>query len=79
MSFEKHMLLIAEEVGIENAYFYEGSMVFSADDVTIDMIDNFVEYAENALVNTEVVMNYVGDEVIVDFKLRYSSVPVENS
>lgn len=79
MSFEKHMLLIAEEVGIENAYFYEGSMVFSADDVTIDMIDNFVEYAENALVNTEVVMNYVGDEVIVDFKLRYSSVSVENS
>lgn len=79
MSFEKHMLLIAEEVGIENAYFYEGSMVFSADDVTIDMIDNFVEYAENALVNTEVVMNYAGDDVIVDFKLRYSSVSVENS
>lgn len=77
MSFEKHILLIAEEVGIENAYFFEGTMFFSADNADTDSMNNFVEYAENALVNTKILYSNAGDEIAVDFVLE-STFPVNN-
>lgn len=66
MGFEKRVLDVAKECGIEDAHFFEGTMFFSADDVTIGMIDDFVETVKKSFVTKPLVSN-AGDEIAVDF------------
>jgi hypothetical protein len=61
MAFEKIALANAEACGIEGAYFCNGTMFFSADDVTIGCIDKFRSIYPNTIAN------YAGDEVAIDF------------
>ena len=66
MGFEKRALDVAKECGIEDAHFYEGTMFFSPDNVTIGMVDDFVETLKKTF-STKVQVSNAGDEVAVDF------------
>lgn len=67
MGFEKRVLDVAQECGIEDAYFYNGTMFFSADLVTVNMVDQFREIVENTFTLSRLQFNDVGTEVAVDF------------
>lgn len=66
MGFEKQVLNVAKECGIEDAHFYEGTMFFSPDDVTIGMVDDFVETVKKSF-NTRPLVSNAGNEIAVDF------------
>ena len=66
MGFEKRALAVAEECGIEDAHFYQGTMFFSADNVTIGMVDDLVESLKRTFFSRVEVSN-AGDEIAVDF------------
>lgn len=66
MGFEKRVLDIAEQCGIEDAYFYEGTMFFQADNVTVNSVDLF-RSTVTRMFTADVQFSDVGDEVAVDF------------
>lgn len=66
MGFEKRVLDVADECGIEDAYFYNGTMFFTADLVTINTVDQFRKVMEDVFL-TRLQFSDVGDEVAVDF------------
>lgn len=66
MGFEKQVLDIATECGLEDAHFYEGTMFFGADNVTIGMIDDFCETVKKSF-RTRTQLSNVGNEIAVDF------------
>lgn len=61
MSFEKTAVAVAAAVGIENAYFYEGTMFFYADNADVDSLDDF------RLVYPNIIVSNIADEVAIDF------------
>jgi hypothetical protein len=66
MGFEKRVLDVAKECGIEDAHFYEGTMFFGINDVTVGMVDDFVETVKKMFITKPLVSN-VGNEIAVDF------------
>lgn len=61
MAFEKTALANAEACGILDAYFYEGTMFFDADNVTEHAVGEF------CLIYPNTIISNAGDEVAVDF------------
>lgn len=68
MGFEKRVLEVAESCGIEDAYFYEGTMFFSPDNCGQSAIITFTNVYQN-MFRGEPKFSNVGDEVAVDFVL----------
>ncbi len=66
MGFEKRVLDVADECGIDDAYFCNGTMFFTADLVTVGMVDQFRSLIEDSFL-TRLQFSDVGDEVAVDF------------
>lgn len=72
MGFEKRVLEVATECGIDQAYFYEGTMFFAPDDCypsTPDAIETFIDTYRNMFRGSPRFSN-VGDEIAVDFVLE---------
>jgi hypothetical protein len=73
MSFEKRVLEVADECGIDGAYFYEGSMFMPATPGNGRALSEFTEtYPE--LFNGAAVPNRAGDEYAVDFVLNFRTI-----
>lgn len=68
MSFEKRVLEVAEECGIDGAYFFEGSMFMP---ITQSNTRSLAEFAQTypTLFNGGAVPILAGDEYAVDFVL----------
>ena len=71
MGFEKIVLNAATESGIDQAYFYEGTMFFAPDDCypsTPDAIEKFIDTYRIAFRGTPTPrFSNMGDEIAVDF------------
>lgn len=67
MGFEKKILQIADESGVEGAYFYEGTLFFSPDNTTHAEFSMFCEKARRY---GNVEWRNEGDLVAVDFHHR---------
>lgn len=70
MGFEKIVLQAADESGIEDAYFFEGTMFFAADNCFPSTPDALVLFEANlkaAGVRGNPEFSNVGDEIAVDF------------
>lgn len=63
MAFEKTMLAVAEDCGIEGAYFAYGTMFAPADGVTDKSIARF----RKELSYNKIEVSNAGDEVAFDF------------
>lgn len=61
MDFEQQVLRVAKSCGINDAYFYEGSMFFSRD------VASDYEMAEFFLLYPKTAVSFLGSEVAVDF------------
>lgn len=62
MGFEKVTLDSAKEVGIEGAYFYEGTMFIPSEGVTEEALEKFKEE-----IFGKIIVSNAGDEVAIDF------------
>lgn len=70
MSFEKHVLEVADECGIDGAYFYEGSMFLPATMSNSRALTEFIETYPTVF-NGAAVPNRAKGEFAVDFVLNF--------
>lgn len=66
MGFEKQVLNIADECGLEDAHFYQGTLFFSSNNATLGMIDDFCESVKRSF-TTKIQLSYIGNEISADF------------
>ena len=70
MGFEKIVLEAATESGIEDAYFYHGTLFIAPDNCfpsTPDALDKFEANLKSAFLRAKPKFTSVGDEIAVDF------------
>ena len=66
MGLEKTVLNIAEECGVDGAYFYEGTLFVPADQAESAML-NFEAALEDRFPIIDIIYSNCGDEVAIDF------------